>query len=224
MKAQSYRIPLLAVALTVPLLPLQLSLTEEFDWILACAGYVAIYVFCRYAGLSAGDLSLSKGNFTKALLPTILVPAALIVGLSIVYLIEPSLFQDDRYNQPLSDALFYILIALPLKIIIIEELLFRGILLTTFTHVVGVKKAAVISSLLFGLWHVLPSRDVSSEAVTFLGSFEYVGTIVGIVIATTLAGIALCYAREKFNSIYVPIAAHWAINATAVMLAYFAWN
>jgi membrane protease YdiL (CAAX protease family) len=76
-----------------------------------------------------------------------------------------------------------------------EELVCRGYLLTTFRDGIGVWRAVAITSLLFGLAHLL-NQGVTAES--FLN--------------VTLAGVYLAAIRVAFDSLYAAWAAHAAWN------------
>jgi membrane protease YdiL (CAAX protease family) len=44
--------------------------------------------------------------------------------------------------------------------------------------------------------------------------------VVGIVVAMTAAGMALCWLRIRSRSLVAPFVAHWWINATAFAVAW----
>ena len=77
-----------------------------------------------------------------------------------------------------------------------EELLFRGLLLPGLERRHGARVGLVLSSLLFGVIHVLP---------------------VAIVYAT-IAGLALGWLRQRTGSVLPSIAMHGAFNAVPVVL------
>lgn len=60
---------------------------------------------------------------------------------------------------------------------IYEEVIFRGILLTTFIHLYGVVWAIVLQSILFGLWHLRSLLFMSPKRVAI--QVFYTGLILG---------------------------------------------
>lgn len=79
---------------------------------------------------------------------------------------------------------------------IFEELAFRGVLLNENTKFLGIKKAAIFSSLCFGIMHM----NIRQFIYTFL------------------LGIFIAYIYDKTKSILSTITVHFVINFTQVML------
>jgi uncharacterized protein len=80
-----------------------------------------------------------------------------------------------------------------------EEILYRGFLYPTIRNTFGIKKAILLSSLIFSLVH-LPSLDILP--VNFIN------------------GIVFALLYERTNSIYVPIIAHALFNFCLITLVY----
>ena len=73
-----------------------------------------------------------------------------------------ALFLDGRAAGPLGAALFAALVRIPLGTAVLEEVAFRGVLPGLVGG--GWWRATLVSSGLFGLWHVLPSTAMSANA------------------------------------------------------------
>ncbi|MEV0633984.1 CPBP family intramembrane glutamic endopeptidase [Streptomyces sp. NPDC050619] len=88
----------------------------------------------------------------------------------------------------------------------------------------GTAWATAVSSLLFGFWHVLPSRGLtrSNEAAAVLGTGPAGTTqsVTAAVAATTAAGVGLCGLRRRSGSLLAPAALHWALNGFGHVLAW----
>lgn len=103
------------------------------------------------------------------------------------------------------------LVRIPLGTVVLEEVLFRGILPAT----VPWRRA---SSLTFGAWHVLPTisaldiNEVHDPAVRRR-------VIVAGVAGTVVAGEALEWLRRRSGSLVGPVLTHWAANAVGYVLA-----
>jgi membrane protease YdiL (CAAX protease family) len=109
--------------------------------------------------------------------------------------------------------------------VLLEEVAFRAVLLAMLWRRLGVGRGIVISSLVFGLWHILPSLGIT-EANEALGAAVGGGTsgqILGVVFAvvsTSVAGVVFCELRRRFDHVLVPMALHWATNGLGYL---FAW-
>ena len=79
-------------------------------------------------------------------------------------------------------------------------------------------------SLLFGLWHILPSLRLGSANLavgaalgTNLGG--RILTSLAVVAFTALAGLLLCELRRRSGSLLAAAALHWATNGLGLLLA-----
>jgi membrane protease YdiL (CAAX protease family) len=77
---------------------------------------------------------------------------------------------------------------------LLEEVVFRGFLLCAWTHRLGLRRAVLLSSALFGLLH--PQEP--------LGAFA--------------AGVVLCALRVRYGTLWVPVTFHSLFNLSAVLL------
>lgn len=84
----------------------------------------------------------------------------------------------------------------------IEELLFRGVMLSGFTYSFGITKASIIVTLLFIVIHIF-------EAIHYLPAFG------GI----TLIAVIVLYLRLKYKALGPPIAAHFGYNFVIASVA-----
>ncbi|MGS0686429.1 CPBP family glutamic-type intramembrane protease, partial [Nakamurella sp. GG22] len=77
--------------------------------------------------------------------------------------------------------------------------------------------ATAVSSVLFGLWHVLPALGggAANESVSGVvggGTGGSVFLVVGTVLFTTAAGVVFGVLRDRSDSLLAPIGLHWAVN------------
>ncbi len=153
------------------------------------------------AGLTPGDLGLALDSLLPGLLWS--VGLVLLVGVAVaVALRVPRLrrsFHDPRHRGPGTWAARRALLDVPLGTVLLEELAFRGVVLALLVRELGTPWAVVVSSVLFGLWHILGAWDTRSG-------------IPGTVAATTGAGIAFAVLRVGTGSLLPPAALHWALN------------
>lgn len=111
---------------------------------------------------------------------------------------------------------------------LLEEAAFRGVLLGLFAKRTTIWRAAWMSSVLFGRWHIPPTIN-SADGSGAIGDASRGGgggggsaalVVVGVVLAMTLAGMVLCWLRIRSKSLVAPFVAHWGINATAFAVAW----
>ena len=80
------------------------------------------------------------------------------------------------------------------------------------------------SSLLFGLWHILPSLDLHlrNERLGQVGGGGHrarITAIVGSVVATGIGGVVFCLLRIGSGSLFAPMGLHWATNGWGYLFA-----
>jgi membrane protease YdiL (CAAX protease family) len=92
----------------------------------------------------------------------------------------------------------------------------------------GTLTATIVSSALFGVWHVLPSLGLASDNQA-IGSAVGKGTsgaaisVLGTVLFTALSGVVFCELRRRSGSLLASIGLHWATNGLGVLTAASIW-
>jgi membrane protease YdiL (CAAX protease family) len=106
-----------------------------------------------------------------------------------------------------------------------EEFAFRGVLLGSALRMWGPWRASLVTSLLFGLWHIAPTLGTMSDNHEFRGAAASVAgqvlLVLGAVAVTFAAGLAFCWLRLKSRSLIAPVMAHAATNGLALTVAWF---
>lgn len=171
------------------------------------------------AGCSADDLGLSSsrvrdglklGGVTAAAMTLAVVAAAAVPA-------GRRLFSDERQSdQSGVAAAYHLLVRIPIGTAVAEELMFRGAVFGVFRRRRAPLAAAIISSALFGLWHVVPALGAQDELASSVSDVAgTVGLSLATVAATAAAGMGFAYLRVRSDSVVAPIVAHAALNATA---------
>ena len=111
---------------------------------------------------------------------------------------------------------------IPLGTVLPEEFAFRGLLLALLGRRYGVLAGTLLSSGLFGLWHVVASlgggpANAAIVGVVGGGTAGTVARVIATVSFTTLGGVVLCWLRLRSGSLLAPILAHWTVNALGVI-------
>jgi membrane protease YdiL (CAAX protease family) len=107
------------------------------------------------------------------------------------------------------------LLVIPLGTVVFEETIFRGVLLALLLRRCAQRRAVVVSSVLFGLWHLVPATSAADGKAAAAA----IGTVVGTVAVTTAAGVAFAWLRLRSGSLAAPILAHVATNSFAYAAA-----
>ncbi|WP_433367255.1 lysostaphin resistance A-like protein [Actinoplanes sp. CA-142083] len=182
----------------------------------------------RRAGLSWHDLGMSK----RTLIPGLKYAVGAVLAVAVVYAIGAALpwtrpaFHDVRYHLHLSAALMTAFIVVPLGTVLLEEVAFRGVLLGLVRRHRGATWASITSSVLFGMWHILPSLRLNSAnqavgAALGTNAMGRILTVAAVVAFTALAGLLLCELRRRSGSILAAAALHWATNGMGLLFAAF---
>jgi membrane protease YdiL (CAAX protease family) len=118
--------------------------------------------------------------------------------------------------------LFYELtVTVLLGTVVPEELAFRGVLLGAAVQVFRKPGAVLLTSVLFGLWHIAPTLHTMSDNETVRHTPAVLG-VLGAVGATFAAGVIFCWLRLRSNSLVAPAIAHFATNGLALAFTWFA--
>ena len=106
-----------------------------------------------------------------------------------------------------------------------EELAFRGVLLGLGLRLWGPWRASLISSALFGVWHIAPTLQTKlhNQGVGTLvaSSGGRIIDVVGTVAVTFIAGLVFCWLRLRSRSLIAPVIAHISTNGLALTVAWF---
>lgn len=179
--------------------------------------YAGLFCIFRFSKLNLANIGLELSNLQNGLKCGAIFCAAIFCLLLAAYFVNHDIFRDPRYHQSVSSAFISVIFIEPIKIILFEEIAFRGLMLAQFLRVFNKSWHAIVAtSVIFGLWHILPSLH-------FGNSKSHTISILSSVIFTTLAGIALAELRLRSKSLTAPILVHWFVNGSAIILAAFSW-
>jgi membrane protease YdiL (CAAX protease family) len=181
-----------------------------------------LILLARHAGLTWHDLGLSR----RTLLPGLRYAVGAVLAVAVVYAAGIALpwtrpaFHDVRYHLHLGAALLTAFIVVPLGTVLLEEVAFRGVLLGLVRKHRGATWASVTSSVLFGMWHILPSLRLgqANQAVGAALGRSPIWPVLGAVAFTALAGLLLCELRRRSGSLLAAAALHWATNGLGLLL------
>src|SRR5215469_3354119 len=191
------------------------------------AGLIAL---ARRAGLDWQDLGLGAGTWrrgaTWAAVEMAVVAAVFAAGAALPP--TRNAFRDTRYQLAWPEALLTAFVLIPVGTVLLEEVAFRGVLWGLLRSARGTVTATIGSSVLFGLWHVLPSLSLPTDNVA-VG--EAVGTgqsaelisVLSTVAFTGLTGVLFCELRRRSGSLLAPAGLHWATNALGVLASAAVW-
>lgn len=191
------------------------------------AGLVAV---ARLAGLSWQDLGLGPGTWRPGLrwAAVEIGIVGLVLAAAAALPLTREAFRDTRYRLDLGSTLLTSLVLIPIGTVLVEELAFRGVLWGLLREVKGTTTATIVSSALFGVWHVLPSLGLATnnQAITGAvgtGKSAQTTTVLVTVLFTALSGVVFCELRRRSGSILASAGLHWATNGLAVLASSAVW-
>jgi uncharacterized protein len=181
----------------------------------------------RCDGLTARELGWDRTS-RRAGLRWGLGLAALVAGVYLVGALLPvtrSLFEDARVADLDGAGVAYqALVRVPLGTVALEEVAFRSVLLAMLLSRLPTRSAVAASSVLFGLWHVLPAvnmgevNPVVEDHLTGPGGAALM--LAGGVVGTAAAGVVFSWLRLRTGSVLPPMLVHWATNGLGYVAAW----
>ncbi|MCX4529561.1 MULTISPECIES: CPBP family intramembrane glutamic endopeptidase [unclassified Streptomyces] len=182
----------------------------------------------RWAGGTLADAGLAPGTLARGARWAL----ALIGLVGVVYLAGAllpatrTLFEDRRYaGMDGGEVMLRVFVLVPVGTVLVEEIAFRGVLYGLVRRARGAVWATVVSSVLFGLWHVLPSLHLATAKPALGSVFGQSGlgaalAVVGAVLFTAAAGVLFCELRRRSGSLLAPMGLHWAVNAFGYVVGF----
>ncbi|MEV7000941.1 CPBP family intramembrane glutamic endopeptidase [Streptomyces sp. NPDC093982] len=219
----------LAVLTAANLLNNWLARSPAMYVVICVIATAVLLMIARWDGLTPADLGLDAAGVRRGLRwAPVLVAIVLLVLL--VLLAVPAgreAFRDGRAaDLSLGRMLSGALVRVPFGTVLLEETAFRGVLWAMIRRRHGTAWATSVSSLLFGVWHLMPSRGInrSNAAVGSVfgeGQAGVAPTVAAAIVATAVAGVVLCELRRRSGSLLAPMTLHWAVNGCGYA---FAWG
>jgi membrane protease YdiL (CAAX protease family) len=152
-----------------------------------------------------------------------------VYGIGLALPATRDLFLDERADVSGAQLLAKVLLTVPLGTVLLEEVAFRGVLPAMFRrrlghHRRGGLRSDLAAAGLFGLWHILPSWNISDANPVFRDTLpDGVGqatAILGGVLTTAVAGMFFSWMRNRSDSIVAPATLHTTTNSVGYLLAW----
>ena len=209
-----------------------LNLTKHLlsaPWWLGPVGAAGLLALARLGGLTWAQLGLGRERLASGCrwgLGTVaVVGAGYLVG---VLLPQTRVaFQDSRYHLPVGEVLVTAFVVIPLGTVLFEEIAFRSVLWGVLARHLRTWQVLATTSVLFGLWHVLPSLHlaaVNPGVSRTVGGWGNALVVTAAVAFTALGGLVFGELRRRSGSVLASIGAHWATNALGVLFGLLAWH
>lgn len=187
---------------------------------------VALLV-ARRAGTTWTTMGLRPDRIKRGLVVGGVVIGVIIIGVAIGIAVPATrdLFRDDRViDSSATWVLFQAFVRIPLATALYEEVLFRGIVFGMLVRRRSPLVAGLVTSGLFGLWHILPTLDTlqtNPAGNLFAGAIGLAIAIVGAIAGTFIAGLGFLWIRLYANSTYASVLAHIGTNSIAMLGSLF---
>ncbi len=185
----------------------------------------------RWLGLTWTELGLGRDRLKAGLLwgGGAVAVIALVYAIGVLLPLTRDAFRDSRYHVGAGSALFTAFVRIPLGTVLFEELAFRGVLWALLARHLSRWWVLGITSVLFGMWHVLAAThfggaNAGVNDVVGSGGAAKVTTVLGTVAFTTLGGVVFGEARRRSGSLLASIGFHWATNGLGVLFGLWAWT
>ncbi|MBI2846826.1 MAG: CPBP family intramembrane metalloprotease [Chloroflexi bacterium] len=108
-------------------------------------------------------------------------------------------------------------VRIPVGTAFFEEVIFRGVLQSLWTPQLGVFRASIISSLVFGLWHITPILELFQGSSLLTTPWGKVAGVVAGIFVTFIGGLLFTWLRYRHNTLYSAVVTHWVIDAIATL-------
>jgi len=197
--------------------------------VLAVSVLTAVLVLIAWStGATSADLGLGRADVRAGLLYGAGAFGAVLLVLVVAAVIPATngFLHDSRAQISGGRLLYELGVSIVLLTAIPEEFAFRGVLLGSALRLWGPWRASLVTSALFGLWHIAPTLHTMSDNREFAGAAAHTGgqvlLVLGSVAVTFVAGLVFCWLRLRSRSLIAPIMAHVATNALALTVAWFA--
>lgn len=192
-------------------------------------GICILLAAAKYFSMTLAELGFKKHQAIKQILYGLLLEGAVF---TLAYTIEMSLLAakgdlpslklyvssyavDGNHGNQTALVFFILCIIGNMINVVMEEGIFRGLFLKLTQGKYAFIRAALISSLLFGVWHIAgPVRSYFDGGISAKGAILSAGILV---LSSALVGFKLCLLVKMTGSLWIGMAAHF-VNNTIVNL------
>jgi membrane protease YdiL (CAAX protease family) len=215
-----------AVVLAVFNITRGLGAFGSFDDLAAVGLLVVLAVGAWWTGATRDQLGLRRSDARTGLAwgagAFLLVLVAVV--LAAIVPATSGFLDDSRADVSLPTMVVEVAFVILVATVLPEELAFRGILLGVGRDAWGAWRATLVSSALFGVWHISPTLGTMTANAQLAGTTESTGgqvlVVVGSVAVTFVAGLVFCWLRLRSRSLVAPVIAHLATNGVAFVVAW----
>src|SRR5262252_3625402 len=173
------------------------------------------------SGLTPADLGLGRGRWLPGRTGYRLA-ATVAAGWLLIAVVPAArpLLGDKRVTSLDGCAAAYqALIRIPVGTALWEEVAFRGVLQAALRRVMPTTTAIVVTSCMFGVWHIRPTLQAMAANGLAGTRGRAVAGVAAAVAGTTAGGVLFSWLRERSGSLAAPILVHVATNSGGLVTA-----
>ena len=179
----------------------------------------ALLALAGAAGIGGDEIGVSAAGLGVGSVAGVAVAVVVVSG-GLLPVTRP-LFADRRMAGvgPLGTA-YRALVRVPMGTVVLEEVAFRGVLLVLLDRLVPTGWAVAGSSLLFGVWHVVPMvATLRTNGLAVRPRSLGAAVVATGIVATGIAGAGFCWLRLSTGGLVAPMIVHASVSATATVVA-----
>lgn len=187
-------------------------------------GIMIFYAVAKIYGMNLKDIGFEKNSVLRNLLKglgfgLVMFTVAYIVEILILVIhnkfamvqIYVSAYAIDGNIGNQTTLIFFIICIIGNIInVIMEEGLFRGLFLKMFEHKYSFIASAIISSGLFGIWHIM--APVRSYCDGMIGVSGLLANMIMLIITSGIIGFKFCLLTKMTGSLYMSMSDHFVNN------------
>jgi uncharacterized protein len=187
---------------------------------------VVLVVIARISGATLADLGLRPTDSGAGLRYGGAASGVVLIALLLAAALPPTrnLLHDERAQIDSGQLIYEIAVSIVLLIAVPEEFAFRGVLLGSAVSLWRERRGTVLTSALFGVWHIQPTLATMSDnpgvrglAATTPGRLV---VVLGAVVVTFVAGLVFGWLRLRSRSLLASVLAHVATNGLGLAVAW----
>ena len=189
---------------------------------LACAA--AMVGLARIRGATLAEQGVATESAPEGLRLGVCVGAAVAAATGALSFVPQTrqLIDNPRIDElSIRGMLYESVVRVPLGTALPEELICRGALPAMVSEKRSRRVAVAVTSLLFGLWHILPTYD-RIRAQGQIPASRVAGRVALSVLVTTAAGWAFSWLRYRSGSVIAPAIVHTKFNSSGIIGSWLA--
>ncbi len=150
-------------------------------------------------GLRRDELGLDSADLRSGLrlgVPVAVAIAAIVIVAALVPA-AAGFFDDDRVDVSFAAMMLRVVVVIPIGTVLVEELIFRGVLHGLLLRRFHFIRAALLGALVFGLWHLFPVWRTYAGNTRFEDGTRW-AEVAATFAATFIAGLGFIWLRHRW--------------------------